>query len=135
MGTFLCIEEYAGGIGFDQTNGRWKSTIFNPVDRFVLKVTFHHLEEHEFWGERSFYSVQITPVGEDTPLTCYPTRQGAEYVEISTYGIGWCEAMLHTYKFGFSTMRYLSAYQQGFVEAEEYNENTPVMSGGTCTRF
>ena len=39
------------------------------------------------------------------------------------------------YVFSLKTNRFLSIYSIGYMDGEDSNENTPSVSGGTCTKI
>ena len=39
------------------------------------------------------------------------------------------------YVFSLKTNRFLSIYSIGYMDGEDRNENTPSVSGGTCTKI
>lgn len=134
-GSYICIDEFGGGLRYDETAKRWQSAKFNPTGRFVLSLTMTN--SRPAWEGSDLmegvYDATVSEFGRTEPDVCYGGGEGGK-VEMWGPTLR-CTAALESIVINLETMRFLSAYQVGFVEGEDNNNNTPWMMGGTCAKI
>jgi len=134
--SYFCVEEFSGGLRYNENLKKWGAASFRADGKFVLKLKFiRSRESHDFFGERAEYEVSITEAGTSGPTPCvkfYGDRTVTIYQRPSTLG---CEALGSSYRFGFESNRFLKAYLEGYWNGSNNNDNTPNVAGGTCTKI
>lgn len=139
-GAYLCIQEFGGGISWDEGTKKWGGTRFNATGKVVLKldpvstrIVKNFLDEDI---QVTDYQVTVTAMGEDFASPCSP-RQGDYTGPVTVGDRGWvgCTASFTDYSFNLSNLRYLEAYMVGYISGVDNNENTPAMMGGTCAKI
>lgn len=128
---YFCVDEFTGGLAFDEQLKRWKSTTFRPSGRFVLSVSPMGADGKSDRGSR--YEVSIADSGSDYRIPCFNLFSKDRIPRLNTIGEMRCYSNLQDYVFNFNTMRYLRTYQHGYVDGTENNDNTPSIAGGVCT--
>lgn len=138
--TYFCTTEMAGGLAFSTTAKRWEPATFRPTHKFVLKVKYHRVREEANSFEKSGKSIvfdveaSVTDAGTSTVKNCHPMDGSLGHIEMRDHQFH-CEAILMQYRFNLLNNRFLKAYLQGYVEGPDNNEDTPSISGGTCTKI
>ena len=136
--SYFCTEEVSGGLAYDVRMKKWKGTALNTNRRFVLRLKFLRTRFQTVLGSNAMvhdYDVTITDAGSNTPQFCEHHDQPVTVIAV----LGWlnCNAdpFAYSYKFNLGTNRFISAYLFGYADGIDANENTPSISGGTCTKI
>lgn len=141
---YLCATEFAGGLGFDPVRKRWRGSALVTSEKdnkfFIgVKLLRNRSEPLPYiGGEVRFvdYLVTITAWGANNAIGCY----GPEANENRTVSLKEgdmeikCRSELTEYVFNLKTNRFLAAYFGGYTDGNDNQDNTPGMSGGTCTK-
>lgn len=139
-GAYLCIQEFGGGISWDEDTKSWNGTRFNATGKVILKLDAVSNRIVKNFADEDIqvtdYEVTVTPMGEDFAAPCIP-QQGTYADPVTVGDRGWvnCSASLTDYSFNLSNLRYLEAYMVGYTSGVDNNENTPAMMGGTCAKI
>jgi hypothetical protein len=56
-------------------------------------------------------------------------------VQIDELGFLVCRTRLYNYKFNLKAGRFVEAYLMGYIGGDDTNDDTPVLSGGVCTKI
>jgi hypothetical protein len=134
-GTYVCLDEFGGGIAYDQRTQRWLGTTFSPSRRFVLKLNFAPERRPDKLPEGiEVYTGVISIVGDEgSNHEC--SWGGSRTLAVFSDGDLLCYAALSTYRFNLKTLRFTTAYQRGYVDGEDDNQDTPRMMGGSCAKI
>jgi hypothetical protein len=135
-GSYLCVEEAAGGLFYNANSNKWEGATFRPSGKFILRLKFVQSRTEILGGvggmSISVDDYQVTKEGGDSAVPC----DRAHKKTAGLYdGVLICDATLHSYKFDFQTNRFLRAYLVGFIDGKDSNDNTPHVAGGTCTKI
>jgi hypothetical protein len=80
------------------------------------------------------YEISITESGRSFALPCWSLR-GEHVGKTDRYKQIDCSAEVRDYRFSFEYKRFLETKVIGYVEGHDSNDDTPSISGGTCTRI
>jgi hypothetical protein len=108
---------------------------FRPESKFVLRLKYikSWVKDDENVDD---YSVTITRLGSTYNAECLDFSQSQHgVVSDRKYTYLRCRANESDYTFNLKNSRFLSVYPNGYVEGEDNNDNTPHVSGGTCTKI
>ena len=109
----------AAATGFVFNNGQWVPTRFRSGEKYIFKQV--RADTADLKWRRGDLIWSLTEVGhEDRQSSC--SSSGVNII---------CEGIFKV-TFNRSTMRMLSAYFAGYVEGQDSNANTPVLSIGNC---
>jgi hypothetical protein len=138
--SYFCTVEFSGGIAFNERFKKWESTTFRPEGKFVLKLKYLKVRtQKDFLGKDETvtdFNVTLTQAGSNLPSPCLSTGdEWSSIVPVSQYDYFSCYADLSEHYFNLRTNRFLASYMVGFIDGKENNENTPSVSGGTCTKI
>jgi hypothetical protein len=133
-GGYLCLQEFGGGIRFDEPTGRWESTTFRPSGRFVLTLKKLRDQKVYEWSEMlaGVYEVRVADFGDSDPPICYGYSGSEEVVISDTIMV--CTYFTE-YRVNMDGLRFLEIYKAGFIDGADNGNNTPSMMGGTCARI
>ena len=140
--SYFCVTEFAGGLSYDEATKKWKGTVFNANDKFVLRLKFlqTRIEKKPYGNENEtvyYYNATITASGQNSVTAC----ENDDNADPKTHGIKerfpflFCWASFQQYKFHFKDNRFLRSYLVGYFSGGDNNENTPYVAGGTCTKI
>ena len=136
--SYFCVAEFAGGLIYDEGMKKWKSGALRIEEKFVLRLK--HLRtrvQKSYTGEDEpvhDYDVTVTPAGSNAPFPC--VSYGQRHVAVRLLSSVWCDGLdLQVYKFNLITNRFLSSYLVGYVDGDHNKQNTPSVTGGTCTKI
>lgn len=132
--SYFCSAESSGGLFYDARMRSWRGSIFDAKDKFVLgiKTLASRMESGETVDE---LLVTITKSGSDYPSPCSDLIGSPHKTVTAKYGVIRCKANLTDYVIGTETNRFLMIYGFGYVDGKENNDNTPSVTGGTCTKI
>jgi hypothetical protein len=86
----------------------------------------------------SDYEVTITEVDAKSATPCRSAGTGFVTKIVSVVdddGNLECIAETRSFKFNLGTKRFISAFLHGYVDGIENNDNTPMVTGGTCAEI
>lgn len=132
-GAYLCVQEFGGGIHYDEQAKRWESTTFRPDGKFVIHLRKSG-EIPAFEGsdvKEDIYNVTISEFGDANAQPCYGNASGGQ---VQAWGALLICRSLTEYRVNFENLRFLEAYPIGYLSGIENNDNTPSMMGGTCAK-
>jgi hypothetical protein len=140
--SYYCDAEWAAGAWFSSATKRWEGSGFNPDSfnfKFILKVKFlttrngiQLLGRPEQYGlEQHDYNVTITPSGSRWSFDCLAGKASA--LVTSHFGRIECGAVRYDYVFSFDSNEFLQVYTGGYLTGKDSKDDTPSISGGTCT--
>jgi hypothetical protein len=138
--SYYCIVEFAGGLAFNPTLKKWESAKFRPERKFVLKLKYLTTRTQKDYAGRdetvSDFNVTLTASGSNSSEPCL--KVGDEWsvvVPISQDDFISCTAELSEHYFNLRSNRFLTSYMIGYTDGKDNDENTPSVSGGTCTKI
>lgn len=127
-GAYSCAAESSGGIFYNDQTKKWEGTGFRPLSKFILKIKYARTI-----AEVDEYAVTITPGGRNDPLLCQSYR--TQLVQIDELGLLACRTDFYNYKFNLKAGRFVEAYLIGYINGQDINDDTPLVSGGVCTKI
>lgn len=127
-GTYSCAAESSGGIFHNNQTKKWEGTSFRPLSKFVLKLKYVRTTT-----EADEYAITIMPDGSNDAVAC--TADRTPLVQIDEFDFLVCRTRFYNYKFNLKAGRFLEAYLMGYVNGQDTNNDTPVVSGGVCTKI
>jgi len=127
-GAYSCAAESSGGIFFNDRTKKWEGTGFRPLSKFVLRLKYVRTT-----AERDEYGATITLNGRNDALPCLPYR--TQLAQIDELGFLVCRTDFYNYKFNLKAGRFVEAYLMGFTTGQDTNDDTPLVSGGVCTKI
>jgi hypothetical protein len=136
--TYFCVEEFSGGLHYDETAKKWRGATFRADTKFILRLKhIRSRTQKDFIGKDEQvqdYDVTITESGSSVAKPChnYPASK-----TITLDPSRWlrCSDSVERYIFNLNNNRFLSAYLYGYVNGKDTNEDTPHVGGGTCTKI
>lgn len=139
-GKYLCIDEAAGGIYWNETTKDWRGTSFTASDKFIFSLSNGITRSAKDWlgddVEVTDYSITVKEFGSDNTADCFPPGQSVgDRVTVEMHGWVTCSSYFVQYRVNTPNLRYLSAYLVGFASGIDNNDNTPSVKGGTCTKI
>ncbi len=138
---YFCVSEFAGGLSYNATTGKWESSRFRVDAKFVLRFKFLKSRMgKDFLGEDEpvhDYNITLTASGSNYAALCedFFRPNDREIITTNDNEFFRCTASLTEYIFNLKSNRFLAAYLLGYVSGEDNNKNTPSVSGGTCTKI
>jgi len=126
-GAYYCAAESSGGIVYNEKTKKWEGTNFRPFSKFTLKFKYVRTTPN---GDE--YAVTIAPDGKNDVLQCYPYR--TQFPQFDEFGYLICRTDFFNYKFNLKAGRFVEAYLMGYINGRDTNEDTPMLSAGTCTK-
>src|SRR5215813_10849546 len=127
-GTYSCAAESSGGIFYNNQTKKWEGTGFRPLSKFVLKLKYVRTAT-----EVDEYAATITPDGSNDAIACGADR--TQLVQIDELDFLICRTRFYNYKFNLKTGRFVEAYLMGYINGQDTNDDTPVVSGGACRKI
>ena len=96
--------------------------------------------QKDFRGEdqpAADFKVSLTEGGTSYPDYCFSKNfKGFPNTSMTgTFDYLDCVDPPREYEFNLRTNRFLVYYRSGYLDGKDNNDNTPSMSGGTCTRI
>jgi hypothetical protein len=79
------------------------------------------------------YAATVTLDGRNDALPCIAYR--TELAQIDDLGFLVCRTKLYNYKFNLKAGRFVESYLMGYISGDDTNDDTPVLSGGVCTKI
>ncbi|MGP0093712.1 MAG: hypothetical protein ACLPKB_27780 [Xanthobacteraceae bacterium] len=145
---YFCVTEFAGGVAYNPNQQKWEGRAFSVDWKFVARLKFvaNRFEKGQAITD---YTVSITKIGGysyscDKPISIEDPRinLGAwdeklgNKVQVQNKSFK-CLSGFGDYSFNLKTKRFLATViSSDYVDGRDGNgETTPVISGGTCTRF
>ena len=127
-GTYFCAAESSGGIFYNDQTKKWEGTSFRPLSKFTLRIKYVRTTTQ---GDE--YAVTVTPYGRDVALPC--TSHRTQLAQIDKFNYLGCRTEFYDYKFNLKASRFVEAYLIGYINGHDTNDDTPVVSGGVCTKI
>jgi hypothetical protein len=126
-GSYSCTAESSGGIFYNDRTKKWEGTGFRAQSKFTLRLKYARTTAA---GDE--YAVTITPGGRNDPLPCASYR--SQLAQIDDLGFLACRTDFFNYKFNLKAGRFVEAYLMGYTNGQDTNDDTPLVSGGVCTK-
>jgi len=126
-GAYSCTAQSSGGIFFNDQTKRWEGTGFRALSNFVLRLKYVRTTT-----EGDEYAATITPGGRNDALPCRSYR--TQLAQINELGVLICRTEFYNYKFNLKAGRFVEAYLMGYINGQDINDDTPLVSGGVCTK-
>ena len=127
-GIYSCAAETSGGIFYNNQTKKWEGTGFRPLSKFVLSVKYVRTTT-----DVDEYAVTVMPDGSGDALAC--TADRTPLVQFDELDFLVCRTRFYNYKFNLKAGRFVEAYLMGYVNGQDTNDDTPVLSGGVCTKI
>jgi hypothetical protein len=127
-GAYSCAAESSGGIFYNDQTKKWEGTSFRPLSKFILRLKYVRTTT-----EGDEYAVTVTPSGRNDALPCISYR--TQLAQIDEFGFLVCRTESYNYKFNLKAGRFVEAYLMGYINGHDTNDDTPVVSGGVCTKI
>jgi hypothetical protein len=137
--SYFCVVEASGGMAYDERMQKWVGTVFRPEGKFVLRLQSlaQRTEKGVFDNYETVadYKIFITKSGTNFAQPC--ERWGSTDPVVSQRGGGalYCSDGVTDYGFNIAKGRFLVSYMRGYLSGRDNNDDTPAMSGGTCTKI
>jgi hypothetical protein len=135
-GAYHCVVEMSAGLGFDRTSKKWFATTFRVDQKFVLRMKYGGSRMAKVTGEEvqvSDYDITITDAGTDFDRPCSHNQKMATIHDDD--GGFRCGTITEDFFVNIKTLRFLRIYPLGYVSGQDNHDNTPSVSGGTCTKI
>jgi hypothetical protein len=129
-GAYYCVVEMTAGLAFDEASKKWSAAALRVDQKFVLRMKYgaSRIEEGK---QVSDYDITITDASTDFDRPCSSNQ---EMVTIHHDDGGFrCGTITEDFVVNIKTLRFLRIYPLGYVSGQDNNDNTPSVSGGTCT--
>jgi hypothetical protein len=137
-GSYYCVGEAAGGLGYDARIKKWRGIEFNPKSKFILRLQYIRMRENKPEGPpRTIddYRVIIKQLGAYS-WTCVRFYLEDESVGIHSDGsTEEVDCIGGTYIFNMKKGRFLLVNREGFIDSNDNNDKTPSIEAGTCTKI
>jgi hypothetical protein len=137
--SYFCVVEASGGMAYDQGMQKWVGSVFRPDGKFVLRLqrVGQRTEKNVFGNDEwvTDYKIFITKSGTNFAQPCERWGSTDHVVSQSGNGALYCTDAVTDYGFNISNGRFLVSYMQGYLSGRDNNDDTPAMSGGTCTKI
>lgn len=143
--SYFCTRQMAAGLAYNATLQKWEGVQLSAegsFSRFILRMKFlkervhrNILDEEEDVND---YEVSITEAGTNSPFPCRGAGTGFSTKIITVVGDNGdveCSARTYSFTFNIESNRFISVFLHGYVDGIDDNENTPMVSGGTCTKI
>jgi hypothetical protein len=141
--SYNCVPEFSGGVRYNSAAKRWEGSVFDPnsaASKFILKLTYlgRHKEISALLLDIDEYTVTISqPVdkipefclGYDNSLRIETLGEEHNTIKCVTPSNG------YDYIISINSHRFLRAYIYGYTDGVDNDENTPSITGGTCTEI
>ena len=127
-GAYSCAAKSSGGIFYNDQTKKWEGTSFRPLSEFTLRLKYVRTATD---GDE--YTATVTPIGRNDALPCVAYR--TELTQVDELGFLVCRTRLYNYKFNLKAGRFVEAYLMGYISGDDSNDDTPVLSGGVCTKI
>lgn len=134
--TFFCREEFAGGLAYNERTEKWQGAVFSSRTNFIV-----HMEEAGTTASGKFAiearRLTVTKEGQNTAVRCLDLSQEVTDVDRVPVqnNIARCVANLSEYQFNLVNNRFLRVYAYGYVNGANNTDDTPVITGGVCTKI
>lgn len=138
-GAYFCVEEFAGGVAYQEGSKRWEGSTFRVEGKFVLRAKF--VKTWLYKGGLSEenitdYKMTITEFGTNRVRDCERVGAGErDLVSANEKGFFVCRSILTEYRVNLTTNRFLAIYAIGYVDGDDKGSDTPAITGGTCTKI
>lgn len=136
--TFYCTIEASGGLSYDETQKKWVGGRFRSNEAFILRMVFKRTSSEKMPGGKeelvNFYDATVTEKGTSNTKDCISANYAREVRLLSDNWFS-CQVPLMEYEFNIPKGRFLQIYRIGFVNGQDNNNDTPAISGGTCTKI
>jgi hypothetical protein len=135
--SYFCVGEFAGGLWYNERTKKWEGATFKPDAKFVMRMK--HLRSETRKDSRGkdepaqVFDVTITPEGGRVAETCL--QPDGSVVFSSDRMTFRCLGVRDEYKFNLENNRFLSFYLFGYFDGADNNKDTPVVTGGVCTKI
>jgi hypothetical protein len=134
---YYCVAEFAGGLAYDAGTKKWQGASFRTDNKFVMRMKYvgSRGQGSGLTGSLTEYMVTITQAGDSYAAPCTDDGSYEAKSVLSSNTWVFCNSSLADYKFNLKANRFLSVYALGYVDGTDNNDNTPAMTGGTCTKI
>jgi hypothetical protein len=126
----------SAGLAFDGASKKWSAAALRVDQKFVLRMKYGGSRMAKLTAEEvqvSDYDITITDAGTDFDRPC---SYNQKMVTIHDDDGGFrCGTITEDFVVNIKTLRFLRIYPLGYVSGQDNNDNTPSVSGGTCTRI
>jgi hypothetical protein len=127
-GAYSCTAESSGGIFYNDQTKKWEGTGFRALSKFILRLKYVRTI-----AEGDEFAVTITPGGRNDALPCASYR--TQLAQIDDLGFLACRTEFYNYKFNLKAGRFVESYLMGYINGQDINDDTPLVSGGSCTKI
>ena len=127
-GSYSCTTEASGGIFYNDQTKKWDGTRFRPFRKFVLRLKYVRTA-----AEGDEHSATVTSDGRNDSLPCVSNRM--QLVQLNERGVLICRTEFYDYRFNLKSGRFVETYLMGYVDGQNTNDDTPMVSGGRCTKI
>lgn len=125
-GTYSCAAKSSGGIFYNDRTKKWEGTRFRPFSKFVFKLKYARSA-----AQGDEYAATVTS-GSGSESQCASNR--TQLVQVDELGFLACRTEFYSYKFNLKSSRFIEVYLMGYVSGRDTNDDTPMVSGGSCTK-
>lgn len=142
--SYFCTREMAAGLAYNSSLEKWEGVKLpsgGSFSRFIFRMKFlgdrvqrNSLDENEDVND---YEVTVTEAETNTAFSCRSAGTGihSKIVVVGEDDNVVCSARNYNYTLNRENNRFVSVYLHGYVDGVDSNENTPMVSGGTCTKI
>jgi hypothetical protein len=142
--SYLCTREIAAGLAYNKARKKWEGVRL-PSDgsfsRFILRMKFlKERTQRNVLGENETVNDYEITITETETNNAFPCRSAGTGIHTKIVVVGdddnvACSARTYDFTFNVETNRFISVYLHGYADGIDSNENTPMVSGGTCAKI
>jgi hypothetical protein len=126
-------------LAFNESLKKWEASKFRPEDKFVLKLQFVAMSSQKnILGKDepvANFDATLTKAGTNDGHPCFSEDPNQKVGMTGDYDYLSCDYYPTEYQFNFKNNRFLAFYKFGYVNGRDNNDDTPAVSGGTCTKI
>jgi len=142
--SYFCKSEMAAGLTYNSRLKKWEGVQLSSessFSKFILRMKFmNERVRRNVLGEEEDvidYEVTVTEAEANNSFSCRSVGSGvnSKIIVVGDEQNVVCSARTYSFTFNLENNRFISVYLHGYVDGVDSNENTPMLSGGTCTKI
>jgi len=143
--SYFCVREMTAGLKYNNSFKKWEGVQLHSegsFNKFILRMKFlkERVQRNILGDEEdvSDYEVTITEAETNYGFPCRSAGTGFAtkiVTVVDDEGNLDCSARAFSFTFNLENKRFISVFLHGYVDGIDSNENSPMVSGGTCTEI
>lgn len=138
--SYFCVEEFAGGLAYNEHTSKWEGATFKPKSKFVMRMKHLRSTTRKDYRGRDepaqVFDVTLTEAGSNYGSRCSNQREPSGFIVFGGDDMEFgCFGRLKEFQFNLANNRFLSAYLVGYFDGPDNNADTPAVAGGVCTKI